>query len=89
VANQWIIPRLNRTGLPLLIARCALGGVCVYLGYLKVSDPMAFQKVLHEYAVLPERPRFILLKKVELMLLRRDLSPMMQSLASLAAASKY
>ena len=60
MAGQWFIPRFNRTGVPLLIARCALGGVFIYLGYLKLSDPMAFLKALHLYDVLPVRPSMLL-----------------------------
>lgn len=60
MGGQWFIPRLNRTGVPLLIARCALGGVFVYLGCLKLDDPMAFLKELHLYDTLPERPAMLL-----------------------------
>lgn len=60
MASQWSIPRLNRTGVPLLIARCVLGGVFLFYGYLKLSDPMAFLKELHLYDVLPERPSMLL-----------------------------
>jgi uncharacterized membrane protein YphA (DoxX/SURF4 family) len=54
------MPRLNRTGVPLLLARFVLGGVFIYFGWLKLADPLEFLKHLHFYDILPERPPWLL-----------------------------
>jgi putative oxidoreductase len=45
--------RLDESGVPLLIARLVLGGAFIYLGVLKLSDPVAFLKALREYDMFP------------------------------------
>ena len=54
MAEQWFIPRLNRTGVPLLLARFVLGGAFIYFGCLKLADPLEFLKQLHFYDIMPE-----------------------------------
>lgn len=41
-------------GLPLLVARVALGAQFLRLGVAKLGDPVAFLKLVREYGVLPE-----------------------------------
>jgi uncharacterized membrane protein YphA (DoxX/SURF4 family) len=45
--------RLDATGLPLLLARLALGAMFVTLGLAKLRDPVAFLKALREYDMFP------------------------------------
>ena len=45
--------RLDETGVPLLLARLLVGGAFVYLGFLKLRDPVAFLKALREYDMFP------------------------------------
>ncbi len=48
--------RLDRSGLPLLIARVVLGGLFVYMGTSKVSHPIEFLKQIRLYHMMPEDP---------------------------------
>jgi uncharacterized membrane protein YphA (DoxX/SURF4 family) len=45
--------RLDQSGLPLLLARLVVGGAFIYLGLLKLGDPVAFLKALREYDMFP------------------------------------
>jgi uncharacterized membrane protein YphA (DoxX/SURF4 family) len=52
--------RLDQTGVPLLIARLAVGCMFLYLGFNKFQDPLLFLKILREYNILPEEPCYYL-----------------------------
>lgn len=52
--------RLDRTGVPLLLARLILGGMFVYMGTHKLADPIAFLKLVRMYHMLPETPPYFL-----------------------------
>ena len=56
---SWL-KRLDRSGVPLLLARVFVGGWFVYHGFLKVGDPVDFLKVLREYELLPLDPPHII-----------------------------
>jgi uncharacterized membrane protein YphA (DoxX/SURF4 family) len=45
--------RLDESGVPLLVARLVVGGAFIWLGYLKLRDPVAFLKALREYDMFP------------------------------------
>ncbi|HNO79950.1 MAG TPA: DoxX family protein [Phycisphaerae bacterium] len=47
------IKRLDQSGYPLLVARLLLGVVFLLMGWNKVSDPIAFLKLLREYEMFP------------------------------------
>ncbi len=47
------IKRIDQTGYPLLVARLILGIVFIQMGWSKVSDPIAFLKMLREYEMFP------------------------------------
>ena len=53
---RTLIGRLDATGVPLLLARLAVGGMFVYLALLKLRDPMVFLKLTKQYGVLPLEP---------------------------------
>lgn len=44
-----LIRRLDETGLPLLLARVILGGLFIYMGAVKLGDPVAFLKLINQY----------------------------------------
>ena len=45
--------RLDETGVPLFVARVVLGGAFLWLGILKLRDPVGFLKALREYDMFP------------------------------------
>lgn len=44
-----LMRRLDETGVPLLLARLILGGVFIYMGAVKLDDPVAFLKLINQY----------------------------------------
>jgi uncharacterized membrane protein YphA (DoxX/SURF4 family) len=55
-----LLRRLDQTGLPLLIARLALGGLFIYMGLEKALNPIDFLKMVREYHMVPEHPPIFL-----------------------------
>lgn len=51
--TQTKLRRLDATGLPLLLSRLVLGGMFIWLGTSKVSDPISFLKLIREYGIIP------------------------------------
>lgn len=51
-----LIGTIDRSGVPLLIARLVAGGVFIFLGYLKLRDPITFLKFVRLYGILPDEP---------------------------------
>ncbi len=49
-----VLARLDRTGIPLLLARLFVGGMFAYLAIMKLIDPINFLKLTHQYGVLPD-----------------------------------
>lgn len=49
-----VMARLDRTGIPLLLARLFVGGMFAYLALLKLRDPINFLKLSHQYGILPD-----------------------------------
>ncbi len=47
---------LDRTGVPVLLARLAVGGVFAYLAVMKLRDPVAFLKAVKMYGIVPLEP---------------------------------
>ncbi len=61
MTNQpGLLRRLDRTGVPLLIARLVLGGLFVYMGIEKTLDPVGFMKMVREYHMVPDHPPILL-----------------------------
>lgn len=58
--NGSLLKKVDATGVPLLIARLLLGGSFMYLGYLKLGDPVEFLKQVRLYNILPESPPYLL-----------------------------
>ena len=50
------VSSLDRTGVPLLVARLVLGGLFVWMGAAKIGDPVQFLKLMRQYQVLPMSP---------------------------------
>lgn len=50
--------RLERSGLPLLLARLVLGAVLVWTGLAKLAAPVTFLKLLKQYDALPLEPPY-------------------------------
>jgi len=48
-----LFARLDASGVPLLLARLAVGITFVVMGWSKLSDPVAFLKALREYDMFP------------------------------------
>ncbi len=55
-----LLRRLDDTGIPLLLARLAVGGLFAYLAILKLRDPIEFLKLTKQYGVLPLDPPIFL-----------------------------
>jgi len=51
-----LLARVDRTGVPLLIARLVLGGLFIYMGLEKALLPVDFLKLVREYHMVPEQP---------------------------------
>lgn len=51
-AEQSILRRLDASGVPLLLARLVLGGLFIWMGLAKISDPVAFLKVMRQYDIV-------------------------------------
>lgn len=49
-----LIRRIDDTGIPLLLARLAVGGMFAYLAVNKLMDPVEFLKQTRAYHILPE-----------------------------------
>lgn len=57
VTKPTLLQRLDATGVPLILARLALGVVFIYLAMNKLSaDPHVFAKSIKQYSVLPQDP---------------------------------
>ncbi|MEW6200194.1 MAG: MauE/DoxX family redox-associated membrane protein [Planctomycetota bacterium] len=52
--------RLDRSGIPLLLARLGVGGMFAYLAIMKIRDPIEFLKQIREYGILPTEPPIFL-----------------------------
>lgn len=52
--------RIDQTGVPLLVARLILGGMFIYLGCMKLRDPVAFLKLIREYHMVPDAAPMLL-----------------------------
>lgn len=52
--------RLDQTGVPLLAARLILGGMFLWMGFHKISDPVGFLKQVRMYQMVPEGTPFLL-----------------------------
>ena len=55
-----LLRRLDGTGVPLLLARLLIGGFFIYMGIVKIQDPVAFLKQVRLYEMLPESPPHLL-----------------------------
>ena len=54
-----LIARVDHSGIPLLLARLALGGMFVWMGVAKLADdPSLFLKLMRQYHALPESPAY-------------------------------
>lgn len=58
--SDCLLGRLDRTGVPLLVARLGVGGMFAYLAIMKLRDPIEFLKQIREYAILPTDPPIFL-----------------------------
>lgn len=55
-----MIQRMDRTGVPLLLARVFLGAIFVWMGCHKIAHPVEFLKLIRLYHMLPEEPAIFL-----------------------------
>lgn len=58
--NPSLLRRLDATGVPLLLARLIIGGLFIYMGIVKIQDPIAFLKQVNLYEMLPQTPPHLL-----------------------------
>jgi len=58
--HEGLLRRLDRSGVPLLLARLFVGGMFAYLAIMKLMDPINFLKLTHQYGVLPASPPALL-----------------------------
>jgi uncharacterized membrane protein YphA (DoxX/SURF4 family) len=59
-SQRNLLARIDRTGVPLLIARLALGGLFIYMGLEKAINSVDFLKMVREYHMVPEQPPLLL-----------------------------
>lgn len=59
-AKPSILRRIDENGIGPLVIRLALGGYFVYMGVMKISDPVEFLKLVRLYGMLPETPPYLL-----------------------------
>jgi uncharacterized membrane protein YphA (DoxX/SURF4 family) len=52
--------RWDATGVPLLLARLAVGGTFSTLALAKLQDPVGFLKLVHQYGLVPTDPPWLL-----------------------------
>ncbi len=52
-SSPGLLRRIDQTGVPILVARLVLGGMFIYLGCMKLKDPVAFLKLIREYDMIP------------------------------------
>lgn len=57
--DSWI-RRMDRTGVPLLMARLVLAGMFLYLGISKIDHASGFLKLIRQYDMVPESPGIFL-----------------------------
>lgn len=55
-----LIRRADATGVPLAIARLAIGCYFIYTGIIKLEDPVLFLKQIKQYEMLPLDPAYFL-----------------------------
>lgn len=51
-----LLKRIDATGVPLLLARLAVGGMFMYLAIQKLRDPLEYLKQTRDYHILPADP---------------------------------
>lgn len=56
---SWL-RRFDETGVPLLLARVVLAATFLYMGSMKVGEPIDFLKQVRQYRMLPETPAIYL-----------------------------
>ena len=59
-ANRSFLRRADQSGIPLLLVRLVLGGLFVYMGAMKVADPVDFLRLIRAYGMAPEAPPYLL-----------------------------
>ena len=59
-SEPGLLRRIDRTGVPLLIARILLGALFIYMGIEKALNPGDFMKMVREYHMVPEHPPIML-----------------------------
>ncbi len=47
-----LLQRIDRSGIPLLLARLILGGMFIVMGYNKTQDPVTFLKLMRQYDIV-------------------------------------
>ncbi|HNQ22061.1 MAG TPA: DoxX family membrane protein [Phycisphaerae bacterium] len=67
-ATPSLIARLDRTGVPLLLARLILGGLLIWMGIVKVLAPIDFLKLMRQYQMLDEQSAYVFLNLVAVVL---------------------
>jgi len=59
-ASKSIIRRADESGVPLLLVRLVLGGLFIYMGAMKIADPVDFLRMIRAYGLAPETPPYFL-----------------------------
>lgn len=49
-----LLGRIDRTGVPLLLCRLAIGALFIYMGIVKAREPVTFLKLIREYEMVPD-----------------------------------
>lgn len=67
-ARPSLLARLDGTGVPLLLTRLILGGLFVWMGVVKIAEPVDFLKLMRQYQLLDETSAYVLLNLVAVIL---------------------
>ena len=59
-ANKSFVRRADESGIPLLLIRLVLGGLFIYMGAMKIADPVDFLRMIRAYGIAPETPPYFL-----------------------------
>ena len=67
-ARPSLLARVDGTGVPLLLTRLILGGLFVWMGAVKIAEPVDFLKLMRQYQLLDETSAYVALNLVAVIL---------------------
>jgi uncharacterized membrane protein YphA (DoxX/SURF4 family) len=65
--GSWL-GRIDRTGVPLLVARLFVGVLFVWMAWAKIADPINFLKLMRQYKMLDEQSWYVVMNVIAVVL---------------------